>query len=98
VQRESIGKPIYDGGHIRVGETLLLSGVDENVWTTRVGSHQVCRKWLADRRGQRLTPEIRRRYAQVCLAVEQVRRECQRLEATVLKSGGWPKLLQNSRL
>lgn len=84
--------PRFDSGRIFVGDTVLIEGLSESNWQFQAGHHQVCRKWLADRRGRQLTPQLRQRFVQVCHAVQKIRSECTAIESTINSFGGWDQI------
>jgi hypothetical protein len=73
------------------GEAWSVPGVQASAWEFRVGSHQPCRKWLADRRGRRLRRGDIAHYARLVAAVDASLRRAAAIDAIVEAHGGWPR-------
>jgi hypothetical protein len=86
-----IRPPEFDGGCIRMGEAILLIDVNAADWEFRVGQHQVCRKWLADRKGFALTARLHAQYVKVYRTVERIRALVDAMESTIAQCGGIEK-------
>ncbi len=84
--------PRFDGGRIFIGDAMVVEDLFESDWQFQAGHHQVCRKWLADRRGRKLTPELHQRFVQVCRTIQSIRAECEAIERTVTSFGGWDRI------
>ena len=65
--------------------------MQESAWEFCVGSHQPCRKWLADRRGRRLLRTDIAHYARLVAAVIASLRRAAAIDAIVEAHGGWPR-------
>ncbi len=92
-QRSEIEIPRFDSGRIFSGHAMLMEGLSESDWQFQAGHHQVCRKWLADRRGRPLTPELHQRFVQVCRSIQLIRAQCAAIEASVASFDGWEGIL-----
>ncbi len=68
------GYPRFRPERIWLNRTCWLGGIDERVWQYRAGIHQVCRKWLADRKGRGLDRAELQRYRQLVAAISQTLR------------------------
>jgi hypothetical protein len=102
-----IDRPIIDGPIDRIewrdgvvhvlpapgarGEAWSFPGVQAATWEFRVGSHQPCRKWLADRRGRPLLRRDVAHYARLVAAVDATLRRATAIDAIVEAHGGWPR-------
>lgn len=76
-------------GEVSAG-TVGFSEVDESAWLFEIGGYQVCQKWLADRRGRRLSDHEIRGYAQIVGAVTQTLRIMDEIDDVISLHGGWP--------
>lgn len=85
--------PAFADNEIRLGTWAIASDINELDWQFKAGHHQVCRKWLADRRGREFNPQLRRRYRNVCSVVKAIRSHCAAIEAAVDRFGGWECIL-----
>jgi hypothetical protein len=62
--------PIWADGCVQIGEGDYIESVRAEVWEFHVGSHQVCCKWLKDRRGRCLSATDRVFYRRILNAIE----------------------------
>lgn len=65
-------------------------GVAREVWEHFVGGHQVCRKWLNDRRGRALSAADIVHYRRVVGAIAETLRRRQEIDREIDAHGGWP--------
>jgi hypothetical protein len=63
--------PCYEQGAIWTGPGEEIARVSEAVWEFRAGTHQVAKKWLADRRGRPLTDGDRADYERILAEIEE---------------------------
>lgn len=71
-------------------KSVGFSGVGNAVWNYWVGGHQVCDKWLKDRRGRILTDKDTTHYSKIVAAISETIRLMNEIDAVVEKHGGWP--------
>ncbi len=78
-----VEKVLYDGsggqpripttpdhkGRVWINSTQYFEGISQQVWDFRIGSYQVCRKWLKDRTGRVLTSDQIAQYANIVAAL-----------------------------
>jgi hypothetical protein len=60
------------------------------VWAFRVGAHQVCRKWLRDRRGRRLSHVDLTHFTRILIAIDRTLEIMRDIDDAVVSAGGWP--------
>lgn len=82
--------PKHGGQQIELTPDVALSPVSRSAWEFLVGGHQVCRKWLRDRRSLPLTPAMMEQYRQIVWAVERTLHTMKSIDDTITRSGGWP--------
>ena len=82
--------PRYAGDCIYVNDHCWFTHVSEEVWEFRVGAHQVCRKWLKDRRGCELTECDIRHYCSMLAAIEETLQMMVKLDRAIHHHGGFP--------
>ena len=70
----------YRDGHVWINRTQYFSDVPLAVWEFEIGSYQVCKKWLRDRRGEALSHADIRQYRQVLAAVAETLRVMQAID------------------
>ena len=63
------GYPKYSSGRVSINRTRWFEPVSPDAWNFHVGAHQVCRKWLKDRRGRALSAADVDHYRRVAAAV-----------------------------
>jgi hypothetical protein len=73
------GYPAWREGLVWLNETTPVCEVSEPVWNLRIGTHQVARKWLKDRRGRSVTPEELALYREVVARLERTVALCEQL-------------------
>jgi len=71
-------------------QTCGFRGVPEAVWNFHVGGHQVCEKWLKDRKGRKLSKEEIAHYQKVIVALSETIRLMKEIDKVIEKNGGWP--------
>ena len=59
----------YADGGVWINPTQHFTDVPVDVWNYEVGAHQVCEKWLKDRRGSALSHDEVRQYRSILVAV-----------------------------
>ena len=84
------GFPKYGAGRISVNRDVWLEAVPAEIWDFHAGGHQVCRKWLKDRRGRTLTDRDLAVYLGMVSAIGDTLRTMVKIDAAVEAAGGWP--------
>ena len=64
----------YVDGGVWINPTQHFTDVPVDVWNYEVGAHQVCEKWLKDRRGSALSHDEVRQYRGILVAVAETLR------------------------
>ena len=64
----------YVDGGVWINPTQHFTDVPIDVWNYEVGAHQVCEKWLKDRKGSALTYDEVRQYRDILIAVAETLR------------------------
>jgi hypothetical protein len=86
---ESGGKPPQSkiGTHRAPLLGQYFEGVPPEVWNFHIGGHQVCEKWLKDRRGPTLGFDDLPHYQKIIMALKENIRLMAEIDATI---PGWP--------
>lgn len=84
------GHPRYDGQRVLLNPRCGFASVSAEVWEFQAGGHQVCRKWLKDRRGRRLSATERGVYQQILGAIALTQHTMKRIDDAIQRHGGWP--------
>ena len=87
VERVSYGKETV---WVDERETRGFRGVSEDVWSFRIGSYQVCEKWLKDRKGRRLSKEDIGHYQRIIAAIGDTIATMGKIDEAIEGQGGWP--------
>ncbi len=70
--------------------TIGFRGVPEAVWNFHIGGYQVCRKWLKDRKGRKLSKDDIAHYQKIVVALNETIRLMQEIDEVIEQHGGWP--------
>jgi hypothetical protein len=86
------GMPKFDAkeGKIWINTKQWFAGVSTAVWGFKIGSYEVCKKWLSARRGRSLSSDESRRFALVLNALRETIEEQGKIDRTIESYGGWP--------
>jgi len=90
--------PRHENNRVWINPVEYFSPVSADVWEFEVGGHQVCRKWLVDRRGRELTQAEREQYAGLVLAVLETMDRMVGIDQAIDQAGGWPAAFQGRAL
>jgi len=71
-------------------QTTGVRGVREDIWTFRLGSYQVCEKWLKDRKGRSLSKNDIAQYEKIVGALSETIRLMKEINDVIEEHGGWP--------
>jgi len=77
-------------GQVWINETQYIERVPPEVWEFRVGGHQVCQKWLKDRKGRKLECYDIQHYQHIVAALAETIRLMDKIDEVIGKHGGWP--------
>lgn len=86
------GMPKFDPkeGKIWVNTKQYFSGVSAAVWGFKIGSYEVCKKWLSAKRGRSLSSDDSRRFSMVLTALRGTLDEQSKIDHAIESHGGWP--------
>jgi hypothetical protein len=73
-----------------VNGSSVVAELPPRVWDFHVGGHQVCRKWLKDRRGRLLRPAERLVYRRMAAAIQETLDWTERIDEMIATHGDWP--------
>ncbi|MBI2477202.1 MAG: hypothetical protein HYV60_00680, partial [Planctomycetia bacterium] len=82
-----VGYPKFIADQIWLGKKGPVVPASERVWNFHVGAHQVCRKWLRDRKA--FDAGTLQRYEQIVARIGETLELSDCLAATVADAGGW---------
>lgn len=85
------GMPKFDAkeGKIWINPKQWFAGTAA-VWGFKIGSYEVCKKWLAARRGRSLSSDESRRFVLVLNTLRETIEEQSKIDRTIETYGGWP--------
>ncbi|MEW4562867.1 type ISP restriction/modification enzyme [Bremerella sp. JC770] len=92
------GHPKHRDDLVWIDRNTPLAEADADTWQFHIGSHQVLRKWLKDRRGAILTQEEIAHYLHIIHAVQQTKNLVQRIDDCIKKLGGFHRAFGISKL
>ena len=72
-------------------QTIGFTGVREDVWNFRIGSYQVCEKWLKNRKGRTLSRDDIAHYQKIIVALAETIRLMKEVDKVIEQYGGWPQ-------
>lgn len=85
------GRVYINAADVRRGvRAQYFEGVPAEAWEFQVGGHQVCEKWLKDRRGQQLTYDDLTHYQKVVTALAATIELMDVIDDAIEERGGWP--------
>lgn len=67
-----------------------FEGIPSSVWEFQIGTHQVCEKWLKDRKGRPLSADDISHYKAIVLAVTDTIHIMSEIDEVIDRHGGWP--------
>jgi len=67
-----------------------FEGVPPEVWEFHVGGYQVCKKWLKDRRGRKLSHDDKEHYKKIVMALGETIRLMREIDEVIEQHSGWP--------
>jgi hypothetical protein len=82
--------PQWADGRIWIRDDYSIAAAEEEIWHFRVGAHQIARKWLACRRGRRLTEADLAWYGVILDTVGETLRLMAEVDAAIELHGGFP--------
>ncbi len=77
-------------GHVYINDAQYFTGIPPEIWKFRVGSYQVCQKWLKDRKGRQLSHDDKVHYQRIVSALSETIRLMDEIDETIENHGGWP--------
>jgi predicted helicase len=75
---------------LHLNEHVWVEGVTPEVWDFRVGGHQVCRKWLRDRRARGLSRHDLQYFTSFVQCLTDSLNQMKAIDQAVSDHGGWP--------
>jgi len=77
-------------GQIWINATQYFDDVPLEAWNFSIGGYQICKKWLKDRKGRKLSDDELAHYRQVVAILAETCRLMQEIDSTIEEYGGWP--------
>jgi hypothetical protein len=77
-------------GRVSINKAQYFDGVSPSVWEFLVGGHQVCDKWLKERKGRVLSYEEILQYQRIIAALEDTITSMEQIDEEIGEQGGWP--------
>jgi Type ISP C-terminal specificity domain len=77
-------------GRLWINANQYFSDVPTKVWQFRIGGYQICRKWLSDRKGGRLSAREQACYVRIVNVLSETVRLMHDIDGVIEQHGGWP--------
>jgi hypothetical protein len=87
--RVSPSFPRYEREVVWINPNSSFAPVPQRVWEFRAGGHQVCRKWLKDRKGRVLSDVDIACYRWIVAAIDETLEVVETIERAIASHGGW---------
>jgi hypothetical protein len=82
--------PYCDEQGLHVAPDCWISGDIGVAWEFRIGGHQVCRKWLRERRGRTLSREELEEFLGIISVLQDTAEAVKEIDRAISQHGGWP--------
>ncbi|WDI40164.1 type ISP restriction/modification enzyme [Bremerella sp. P1] len=92
------GHPQHRDDLVWIDRNTPIAQAETDTWLFHIGSHQVLRKWLKDRRGMILSKEEVARYLHIIKAVGETKVLMRQVDESIKKLGGLHRALGISKL
>ncbi len=79
-----------DKGQVWINATQYFDGVPSEAWNFSIGGYQMCKKWLKDRKGHKLSGDEVAHYQQIVAILVETSNLMHEIDAVIEKYGGWP--------
>ena len=89
------GYPKYQADRVYLNADTWFGPNPSSAWEYRMGTHQVLRKWLKDRRGQRLSSQQLSEYSACVESVGMTIDLVKQIDTAITSGGGWPDAFCN---
>jgi predicted helicase len=92
VQNPVVEKIIWSNNAVWIDMAMenCFVGVRQDVWEFHVGGHQICEKWLKDRKGRTLSDDDIAHYQKIVVALSETIRLMKEIDEVIEHHGGWP--------
>ena len=86
----------WQNGYVFINDNLDtgFKNVPEDTWQFHIGGHQVCEKWLKDRKGRKITKDEIEHYQKIVMAISETIRLMAEIDKVIDEHGGWPDAFQ----
>ena len=93
---QAVTSPRWEFGRVLIDRNGAagFEGVPKDVWEYEVGSHQVCEKWLKDRKGRSLSEGDVAQYKSIVQAISKTIETVKAVDEVINLHGGWPGAFQ----
>jgi hypothetical protein len=95
VRAVAAGFPKFDGEAVFINRESHFTPVPRRAWEWQIGGHQLCRKWLKDRKGRVLTDNEIATYARIVAAATETQRQLEEIDRLIDRHGGFPGAFQS---
>jgi hypothetical protein len=82
--------PAGGKGRLWINANQYFSDVTAEMWQFRIGGYEICRKWLSDRKGGRLSAQEQACYVSIVNVLSETVRLMHDIDGVIEQHGGWP--------
>jgi len=79
-----------DKGQLWINATQYFDNVPLEAWEFSIGGYQMCKKWLKDRKGHKLSNDEVAHYQHIVAILAETGRLMSEIDEVIEKYGGWP--------
>jgi hypothetical protein len=77
-------------GQLWINATQYFEDVPLEAWKFSIGGYQMCKKWLKDRKGHKLSDDEVAHYQRIVAILAETSRLMSEIDEVIEKNGGWP--------
>ena len=77
-------------GRVWINTRQYFDDVPLEAWNFSIGGYQVCKKWLKDRKGRKLSDDELLHYQQIVAILAETTSLMREIDSVIEKFGGWP--------
>ena len=77
-------------GQVWINATQYFDGVTSEAWNFSIGGYQICKKWLKDRKGQKLGADEVAHYQNIVAILAETGNVMHEIDSVIETYGGWP--------
>ena len=94
-----VSRAEWSNGCVFINDNLDtgFKNISRDAWQFHIGGHQVCEKWIKDRKGRKLTKDDIEHYQKIVVAISETIRLMAEIDKVIDEHGGWPGAFQAAK-